>query len=388
MFKKNELKILWPFYGQSLFLSLSKVLMPFYILYFVDIGVSLTAIALVGSLRSIIWFVFEIPTGVIADKYGKKVSVLIGYFGKALVLFFVPFTSDIRTISILLWLDAFFQTFFSGADTALAVDHVKENAPDLLDRFFLRDNMIFNFWLVFTPLLWWVIVRIRWMPALRFVVAIWTFLATLFLLKIKEPKIHKEENELQENEWDFNYSTSKKLFLHTRKSFSHIFKNKIVLFLFIGFGLYRFIDELSGLARTPYLQSIGVSPANLWYIFSIIWAIGLIIPFGVEKLLKFFSKERLIIWSLFFLGICLSIIGIVSLPMLIIIIFVLSSTLPDIYSSMEQSLSHKYVPSSIRATVFSIKSMVEGIAGIIWWPLAGILLWIISLKQWIMIGWW
>lgn len=388
MFKKNELKILWPFYGQSFLLSISKVLMPFYILYFVDIGVSLAAIALIGSLRSVVWFVFEIPTGVIADKYGRKVSVLIWYFGKALVLFFIPFTSNIWIITILLWLDAFFQTFFSWAEAALAVDHIKEKSPDLLDRFFLRDGVIFNFGLIFAPLFWGLIVRFWGMSSLRFVVAIGTFLATLFLVRLKEPKISRDEDEEEDEEWDFNYSTATKLFSHAKKSFAHIRKNKIVLFLFIGFGLYRGIDELTSLAWTPYLEQIGTSPEYIGYLFSLIAIIGLALPFAVEKLLSRFSKQQIIVSSLLVLGVSLSLVGIVSLPLLIILIFVISSVMPDIYSSLESSLSHKYVPSSIRATAFSIKSMVEGVAWIIWWPLAGILLGIISLKQGIMIGGW
>lgn len=386
MFKKNERKILWPFYGQSLLLSLSKVLMPFYILYFIDIGVSLAAIALIWSFRSVIWFIFEIPTGVIADKYGRKVSVMIWYFGKAIVLFFIPFTSNIWNITLLLWLDAFFQTFFSWSEAALVVDHIKEKSPDLLDRFFLRDGVIFNFWLIFAPLFWGLIVRFWGMSSLRFVVAIWTFLATLFLIQIKEPKILRDADEVENEEWDFNYSTANKLFSHAKKSFAHIRKNKIVMFLFIGLGLYRCIDELTSLAWTPYLQQIGISPEYIWYIFSLIAIIGIILPFGIERLLSRFSKQQIIVSSLFILWIVLSLVGIVSLPILIIVIFVIANTIPDIYSSLESSLSHKYVPSSIRATVFSIKSMVEGVAWIFWWPLAWVLLGIISLKQGIMLG--
>lgn len=46
-FKKDELKYLWPFYGQNFLISITKVIMPFYILYFVDLNISLAAIALI-----------------------------------------------------------------------------------------------------------------------------------------------------------------------------------------------------------------------------------------------------------------------------------------------------------------------------------------------------
>ena len=37
IFKKDELKLLWPFYLESLVFGLSAVIMPFFIIYFLDL---------------------------------------------------------------------------------------------------------------------------------------------------------------------------------------------------------------------------------------------------------------------------------------------------------------------------------------------------------------
>ena len=79
MISKNELKNLWPFYVHSLVFNISKVIMPFYVLYFLGIGFSFFQIALIGSIRSVVSVAFEVPTGVIADRYGRKFSVILGY---------------------------------------------------------------------------------------------------------------------------------------------------------------------------------------------------------------------------------------------------------------------------------------------------------------------
>jgi len=58
------------------------------------------------------------------------------------------------------------------------------------------------------------------------------------------------------------------------------------------------VDEIGGLAWTPYIQSIGISEVNIGYIFSIIAFVSLGIPFIVGKLLKFHKKEKILAWNI------------------------------------------------------------------------------------------
>ncbi|MFA5748097.1 MAG: MFS transporter [Candidatus Absconditabacterales bacterium] len=380
MFKIKEIKLLRPFYANTLVISLTKVILPFYVLYFLSIGMSLAQVALITSLRSVVGFIFELPTGVIADKYGRKISVMIGYFGKVLCLAILPFTRDPRIIALAFGLDAFFQTFFSGADRALVVDYIKEKDQSLLNGFFLKERMIRNIGMVLAPILGGWIVYYFNMSSLRMVVAGGVFVATLFLFKIKESKIHKEiDNE--EDESEFNFLTAKKLFSHAKNTFGYIWKNSSILLLLAGVFLYRFVDEIGGLAWTPYIKSIGISNVNIGYIFSFIAIISLMIPFVVGKILKFHKKEKILAWSIVGLSILFILIGIISIPLVIIAVFVLGNLIEEVYLPLEEALMHEHVPSKIRATTFSIKSMIESLASIIGGPIAGVLLGIISLQQ-------
>ena len=103
VFKKS----MYGFYLATLLQNALKVITPFYIIYFVALGFSFWQIALISSLRSIIGLVFEIPTGMIADIYGKKTSVILGYSLSALTLFLI----GLRLFSVLM---LFLKLFLQG----------------------------------------------------------------------------------------------------------------------------------------------------------------------------------------------------------------------------------------------------------------------------------
>lgn len=47
---------------------------PFLLLYLIQSGLSLFQIGLLYSIREATMYIFEIPSGVIADRYGKKMN--------------------------------------------------------------------------------------------------------------------------------------------------------------------------------------------------------------------------------------------------------------------------------------------------------------------------
>jgi len=51
----------------------------YWTLYFVDLGLNYSSIALVFLMYPISSLIFEIPTGAIADVFGRKISVFLSY---------------------------------------------------------------------------------------------------------------------------------------------------------------------------------------------------------------------------------------------------------------------------------------------------------------------
>jgi DHA3 family tetracycline resistance protein-like MFS transporter len=119
------------FYFLEAILSLSGgIILPVYVLYFRLYDISLFQIALLATIFEATIIVFEMPTGYFADKYGRKLSTLCGFFLYcASALIFFTFR-DLPGFIIAEIIFGIAETFISGALEALAVDSIRENEKD------------------------------------------------------------------------------------------------------------------------------------------------------------------------------------------------------------------------------------------------------------------
>lgn len=76
------------------FLKNLRFYKPFLLLYFLESGISYFQIGILISLREIFKILFEIPTGVFADKFGRKITMVgafLSYIISFLIFYFLPF---------------------------------------------------------------------------------------------------------------------------------------------------------------------------------------------------------------------------------------------------------------------------------------------------------
>lgn len=93
--------------------------------YFVQvIEMTPLQLVLVGTAMEVAVFVFEIPTGVVADTYGRKRSLLIGWLVMGLAMLVVAASSTFVFVLVAFALWGFGYTFTSGADQAWITDEV------------------------------------------------------------------------------------------------------------------------------------------------------------------------------------------------------------------------------------------------------------------------
>jgi MFS family permease len=111
-------------YKYYAFLALHNLLffLPVAIIYFKDMGLSMTEVFVLFAASGVGFVVFEVPTGAIADYFGKKISVLAGLLTMFLscTAFFLSTNFIMFLISFLLW--ALGSTMISGAGVALLYD--------------------------------------------------------------------------------------------------------------------------------------------------------------------------------------------------------------------------------------------------------------------------
>ena len=63
---------------------LKRFILPILILYGLDRGLSLSELALIAAVGSVLSFVLEIPSGAIADRFGHRRTLVVSMLGQAL----------------------------------------------------------------------------------------------------------------------------------------------------------------------------------------------------------------------------------------------------------------------------------------------------------------
>jgi len=103
------------------------------------VGLNPLQLVLVGTALEITHFICEIPTGIVADRYSRKLSILIGLGLVGLGLFLEGAVQSFLVILIAQVIWGLGDTFTSGADTAWIVDELGD-AP--MEGLFLKAAQI------------------------------------------------------------------------------------------------------------------------------------------------------------------------------------------------------------------------------------------------------
>jgi MFS family permease len=109
------------------FLMRCELWLPIWVVYLQkQRGLSLTQITLLDIPFFLLVVAAEVPTGAVADRFGRRVSLVLGSTMIA-IAFFVFGIADNYAIILISWTAwGFGQTFQSGADTAILYDSLKQ----------------------------------------------------------------------------------------------------------------------------------------------------------------------------------------------------------------------------------------------------------------------
>ena len=257
-------------------------------------------------------------------------------------------------------------------------DVIEKNDKKLIDSYFSWNRSIRNFWFIIAWILASLVAKYLWYDWLWFVYGAWTIIAWIILCFAENWKKWYEE------EWEDRLK--KDFWLHIKSTFKYIAKNKVICLLFLWMALFYIIDELTGLIRTPYIQELWIDIDNLGFIYWIIWVCWIFVPLIAEKILKMQKNSMLyILWVCIWMAILLVISSISTCVILIIWIFVVYNFIDEFILPIDETITNKVAEKSKRSTILSVKSMVENMACIVWWPLAGVLLGYISYSQWLLV---
>jgi MFS family permease len=364
--KKLENNI-WKIYLYMILYSL-MFFTPIIVLFYQDNGLSLIQIMILQSIASVLFVVLEVPSGYFADIFGrKKALMLTGVFASIAMFTFAIGTNFYHFIfAVILWATA--GVFISGADTAFVYDTLKDLKREVEYKK-IWGNVVFYYAIgvslasIIGGLLGKLDFRYPFFAMIPFML-----LLIPLALSFKEPQRHKAiftKNYLFDLLGILKISILKNKKLRWLLAYSAI----IVGFINIAYFLYQPYFKLSGL--------------NIIY-FGIVFAgfnIVVAISAKYAHLLEEKIGQKYSLFLLFFLTgtsfiLMSNFIYLFSFAFALLIQFVKGFS-----SVVISDYVHQLTDSSIRATVLSVKSLVEKMFFAIITPFVGWVADVYSLVQ-------
>jgi len=108
--------------------GLSAFYTVFMVYVVADLGFQPLQMVLVGTVLEGVYFVFEVPTGVVADLVSRRLSVIVGYGLLGISLLATALTGSVALILLLQVPQALGFNFLSGAEDAWLVDEIGDEA--------------------------------------------------------------------------------------------------------------------------------------------------------------------------------------------------------------------------------------------------------------------
>lgn len=366
LFEKGELKLLWPFYLEYFLASLLYFMPVFIVVYFLNIGLSATQIGILLGIWPLTTLLFEVPTGAFADLYGRKYSVLLGYFLEALVMISLFIWKEYSILLVLFAVLGIASTFSSGSKDAWIVDMINKKNKHLVHAFFSKMQFFIHFGLVFSGILGAILVKSFGLSIIWIMTALSYLLSIILLLIFTKEHYIKRKIKIGES---FN-----ELVKQTKTSLLYSYKHP-VLFYFIISGVIAALAMClqASITWTALIKGFGVPDYVLGYIWSGMGLMVAISPILAIKFLKKGKEKQFAILGMILCAVVLSLILFASNIMFAIAIMYASLFFLFSKSPAQEVYFHRFIPRKLRATIGSVKSMFLSISTIIGLPLAGFL---------------
>ncbi len=348
----------------SSFLKNQTYFTPVLILFLQAQSLDFSQIFWVFTIGSIFSFIVEIPTGIFADMYGRRRSIIISKF-----IIFASYISFGFSGSF--WSFVFSQILFelgssfrSGTETAYTFDFLEQNKkrnPSYTEvkgkqKFYARigealatalggfiaSQFGFN-WVFFVAAA----------PAfLNFIMALtWT--------------------RIDEGSTDISFSIS---INHAKHSLSDLLRNKDVLFVTLNITIFTSVLAAVSKFIQPYMETVGIDVSLFGVIYSVSLVVAAISVRYSYVFQKFLGGSRRTVNLLSFLAfIPLFVLGFGFVSIFGVFLFFIVTIIENIRSPIENNEFQRHVESRKRATLGSILSLSKNLGKIAILPLAGFL---------------
>ncbi|RJQ34152.1 MFS transporter [Candidatus Parcubacteria bacterium] len=344
------------------FLKNQTYFVPIIVLFFQDLGLSYSQIFWIFTIGSIFSFVLEIPTGIFADLYGKRRSIIISKFLIFVSFILFGFSFDFLSLLLANIIYELGKSFRSGTETAYVYGYLSQTkgSPNYIlvkanQKFYARISESIG-----TALGGFIAYKFGFNFAffIAAIPALINFIQTFSWSKLEE--CGQAEKKFLKDNIKFAKDSIKESFL--KSELRKIILNT-ALFSAAVLSLDKFIQ--------PYMKDVGV---HLQY-FGVIYS-------GFLLLLAFLAKYAANLEEKFGAVKIINYISLISFVPIILIGLGLSSfwgiglfffvmMVENIRSPISNALFHDYVSSKNRATMGSIMELFQSAIALMVLPIIG-----------------
>ncbi|HYF84439.1 MAG TPA: MFS transporter [Clostridia bacterium] len=363
------------YYWYSAFADL-VILTPIIVLYLTAKGLSFTEILLIDSILAIAIFAFEVPTGALADKLGRKWCLVLGGILCCISLFIYIIGNRFAVFAFAEVLFGFGAAFKSGADSALIYDSLKLRQQE--DRYLKVEGKARSFALytlafgsITAGFAYEINIHLPLIISIGFIA-----MSVLFALCFEEKQVgvESEQETLSDSKmptFTMSASPMRAYFNQIRESGSYAVRHpklrSVILFTMLFYTFYR-----AGFWYVqPYMEAVHI-PVSYFGITFFVFNIAA--AYASKRSHDFinWTKSR----TLGVLGglLIVSYVFIASLHIWVGVLFILLQQFAKgFYRPVTSKYMNKYIPSDKRATVLSFQSLCSNLTVALILPIMGVL---------------
>lgn len=367
-FKKGELRVLWPFYVESIIATAFFVMVPFMVPYFLSIGLSAFQIGMIMAVWPLSKLIFEVPTGAIADIYGRKFSVILGWILEGLILISMFFANSYHVFLALFALWGLAQTLSSGSYDAWVVDLLKAKKMNTSVKDFFAKKMSFlNLGFVLSGFIGAFFVAKFGLKSIWPVSGIAYFVSIIFLFMGQE--IYEKQKHVSIGKSFIS------VYNQAKKAIDYSAKHRVLFYLLFAMFLVGASMGLNSIISwTTLLKEQQFPDYGFGYLWSASAFIGIISPLLANKLTKHKKERNTLIFLAAITFLFVSMVLFSSDITFLVILYMLALFPIDILVPVWSTYLHRFTPTKIRATIGGVQGMVFSLAGAIFFPIAGFLI--------------
>lgn len=349
---KGELTILWKVYLAEIIRGIGAFIVPFMIIFLQGKSLNLAQIGILLGSVSLTNFFMEIPTGVIADRYGRKFSAMWGFGIQYISFFLMIFTDSYPLLLFLFILSGIGFTFTSGAYDAWVYEYLmSKKKENLMHNFYSRKLSFSYLGLIISGVLggyFASFLGLSWLIVFDTILGI-IFMGLLFLLP--DPPILKDKEDMG----------FKVFFKKAKDGLNLLRNNRTLLLLTIASMFFTVALGARELLSQPIYIELGIPIQYIGYIAAIMGLVIAVIPNLILGFSKKYPKRTIIFFSIIEV---LAIFGLMFIDSYILfaLLIIISFLCGAIISPISDSIFQHNSKTEVRATTMSILNMAISIA--------------------------